>query len=860
MQTNRAATLALVLLMPLLLLVTSHSARAAAPSAELKAQRELAQESFRAGDYAEALDAAEKALELTIKEFGAESEETAIQEYGVGLTADRAARLDLAERHYRASVRIRERVYGPDSPGVTQAQAELGDVLVRLGRLQEAEPILKRVLALRSAVVGSDHSYTATAHAALGGLALSRGDHASALAAYRQAVRALTREQPLQAMVKELVEQDIRRNRDAFVGLSSSAWSARRAPGADPAALLEETYAAGQLAWSTSAASALARMTARLKAGDTELGRSIRAMQAISDRILALNAEDMQALSDWSLVQRADPEYGAALDAFRAASIEQGRVNAPIAQKQKVLIDRLQDLLKRCPPGRPATGCEGSDREREQISRDLGALSAEAAQGSREIMALHKRMEAAEAKLPGAAAFAAARQARLAEQQRRESDLIAARTDVVRRFPDFIELSEPKPLTIAATQTLLGPDEALVAILTGPARSFAWVVTREAADWAEIPAGEAELAADVAALRQGLDPLAKDGTPVGPATTIVGGFDLARAHGLYRKLFAAIAPRLVGKRHLMLVPTGPLTSLPFQVLLTEPPRAGLTGVEALRAAQWLIRRHALSVLPTVQSLASLRRLAAAGHAVQPFLGIGDPILLGPSATDRGTGGRPRRPVGYYRSGGLADLRAVRQLQPLPETAEELGAIGKELGAPREALVLREAATKPHVTAMRLSDYRVIQFATHGLVAGDLEGLAEPALVLTPPDEPTDDDDGLLRASDVANLKLDADWVVLSACNTAAGDGVGADALSGLARAFFFAGARALLVSHWAVNSAATVRLTTGVFAALAADPAIGRAEALRRSLVGMIDDGNPAFAHPSRWAPFIVVGEGGARR
>jgi CHAT domain-containing protein len=138
--------------------------------------------------------------------------------------------------------------------------------------------------------------------------------------------------------------------------------------------------------------------------------------------------------------------------------------------------------------------------------------------------------------------------------------------------------------------------------------------------------------------------------------------------------------------------------------------------------------------------------------------------------------------------------------------------------------------------------------------------AEPALILTPPQVATVEDDGLLTASEIAELKLDADWVVLSACNTAAGqsDKPNAEALSGLARAFFYAGARAVLVSHWAVNSEATVQLITKAFAELMADPLMGRAEALRRSMVSLIDRGG-GNAHPAIWAPFVVVGEGAAR-
>ena len=144
------------------------------------------------------------------------------------------------------------------------------------------------------------------------------------------------------------------------------------------------------------------------------------------------------------------------------------------------------------------------------------------------------------------------------------------------------------------------------------------------------------------------------------------------------------------------------------------------------------------------------------------------------------------------------------------------------------------ASESTVKQIPLAEYRVVYFATHGLVAGDVKGLGEPSLALTLPRKPSDFDDGLLTASEVAQLKLNADWVVLSACNTIAGDKPGAEALSGLARAFFYAGARALLASHWSVESDAATQLTTRVFAIMKTDPMLGRAEALRRSMLVQI--------------------------
>src|SRR5262249_15608790 len=143
------------------------------------------------------------------------------------------------------------------------------------------------------------------------------------------------------------------------------------------------------------------------------------------------------------------------------------------------------------------------------------------------------------------------------------------------------------------------------------------------------------------------------------------------------------------------------------------------------------------------------------------------------------------------------------------------------------------------------------------------GLDEAALLLTPPDKASERDDGLLTATDIAKLNLDAEWVILSACNTASGGKQGAsEALSGLARAFFYAGARAVLVSHWAVDSFAAVKLTTEAISAQRSQPSISRAPAMGLSMLRtMVDNSRPAnwtpSAHPTLWAPFALVGEGG---
>jgi CHAT domain-containing protein len=425
--------------------------------------------------------------------------------------------------------------------------------------------------------------------------------------------------------------------------------------------------------------------------------------------------------------------------------------------------------------------------------------------------------------------------------------LEALDTRIAAEFPGYAELSRPKPIEVGEAQALLGPEEALLVYLAGEETTTLWVLRRDGAALHRIDIGRRALAAEVTALRGRLDP---DRNPN------LEPFEATRAYALHQRILAPAAPLLAGARQVFVVVDGALESLPIGVLVTQPPAHEPETAADHRDIAWFARDHAVTVLPTVGALKALRRFAAAARASAPFVGFGNPALEGRPGGARGVG-----PTPLFRS-GVADVDAVRRLTPLPETADELRAVARALGVGESELYLGARATEPALQAAGLERYRVIEFATHGLMSGDLRGLAEPALVLTPPSVPSSADDGLLTASEVATLKLDADWVVLSACNTAAADGTpDADGLSGLARAFFYAGARSLLVSHWSVPSVATVKLITGAFDALRREPSIGRAEALRRAEMAMLDPSNPAeFSHPLAWAPFVLAGEGGAGR
>jgi len=488
-------------------------------------------------------------------------------------------------------------------------------------------------------------------------------------------------------------------------------------------------------------------------------------------------------------------------------------------------------------------------------------------------------------------------------------------------FPDYTALASPKPVSLADVQAVLADDEALVLFLdTGanwapvlPEETFIWVVTKTDMRWVRSDLGTKALQEHVAALRCGLDSSnwidashwpAKDEqakrrkqaqiarrerckvlTGANVSDKVLPPFDPIRAHALYKGLFGEVEGLIAGK-HLLVVPSGALTALPFQVLVTEDPNKAEPGLPP-----WLVRDHALMVLPSVASLEALRRghrprqeRPVAADTRAPFIGFGNPVLTASCPTvvipdecpDDGievaaAESRLTRSAGmsgtvaeFFR-GGHADVAAVKsRLCPLPDTAHELRRVARSLGAPESSVVLGKDMTETAVKSMPLDRYRIVHFATHGLLAGETaqfaKAHAEPALVFSPPDTATDEDDGLLTASEVAGLKLDADWVVMSACNTAGGGAPGAEALSGLAKAFFYAGARALLVSHWPVNSDAATMLTSRTFAEMRTDPEIGRSEAMRRAMLALMSDAKrPWAAHPAVWAPFVVVGEGGAQ-
>lgn len=399
--------------------------------------------------------------------------------------------------------------------------------------------------------------------------------------------------------------------------------------------------------------------------------------------------------------------------------------------------------------------------------------------------------------------------------------------------PGYSLQTAVEPASLADAQTSLGKGQAMV--LYGQDEDGLIVLA--------ITPGKTAMATTAISPRQLLDLLKRmrGSIDLGLANNGAGSFDRKAAYELYQILFPApIRAAIKGSPDLRVLATGGLAALPFAALITEAPKGADDAATALRGTRWLAQDHAVSVpltaVPLPQRNTERREMT--------FAGIGAPLLGEPVRL-------ATRSAPLLRSGDTSG-KALRELASLPGAADELRQMASAFQN-KPALLIGADATETAVKSAPLDQASVLAFATHGLVGGAFRDLVEPALVLTPPDKPSETDDGLLTASEIAKLRLDADWVILSACDTSAGDGDSAPTFSGLARSFVAAGARSLLLSHWPVRDDVASRLTIETLKGAA--KGLTRAEALRRAQLAILKDAKvPSGAHPATWAPFVLVG------
>jgi CHAT domain-containing protein len=447
------------------------------------------------------------------------------------------------------------------------------------------------------------------------------------------------------------------------------------------------------------------------------------------------------------------------------------------------------------------------------------------------------------------------------------------RQEIERSFPRYRALTTPQPPTVAQVQAILKPDETMLVYFVGQQHSWVWAIPAKGKiGFARVEAGWKAVRLMFNTIRGSLDPKVSRLDELPP-------YDLATAFSVYQKFLEPVKSTWGKSSHLLVVPHGPLGYLPFAVLPVQP-SAGLkdpADLSAYRQVPWLIRSHRISNLPSVTTCVTLRSQPAPPFRARAFVGFANPIFdpgqtednpATEEALDKSVGSRGRvalRAIVATEKLMSADLTV---LPALPETADEVLSMAKVLGAdPQLDVFLGSRATEQQVKTMDLTPYRILAFATHGLKPGDLDGLLQPALALSSPRATDTDGNGFLTMGEIMSLRLNADWVILSACNTGAGDGAASEAVSGLGQAFFYAGARALLVSNWPVETHSAKRLTTNMLAIQALKPDVSRAEALRQAMLRLLDTGtykDPtsgevwySYGHPIFWAPFTLIGEGG---
>jgi CHAT domain-containing protein/tetratricopeptide (TPR) repeat protein len=802
------------------------------------------------GRYGEAEPLYKRSLTIREKALGSDHPDLGGSLNNLGTLYRDQGRYGEAEVLYRRSLTISERALGLDHPSVGTMLDNLASLCQRQGRYAEAEAHQHRSMKIIETALGSDHPLVAVSFNTLASIYESQGRYGEAQRLYERSLK--------------IKESTLGPEHPEFAGSLSNL------------ALLhfkQRDWTRAFNYWRRSTGV----MTRRAALSVPDVG------QGLTEK-LKTEAEQF-GWQFWGLVKAAhrvaaeesSAEPGLAREMFQAAQWAQGSEAAA----------SLAQMAARGAKGNPKLAVlvrDRQDRVAEWHKRE-GMRSAAIAQSP------EKRDRAVET-------------ANVARLEVINAQIGAYDKQLAAEFPEYTALSRPEPLSVEEVQAQLDPDEALIVLLDTlgwpptPEETFIWVVTKSAVRWVRSDLGRSALIREVAALRCGLDAAAwsEEGAQrcvealgirrdQAPAEGQPLRFDTTRAHALYKALFSEVVDLIAGK-HLLIVPSGSLTQLPFHVLVTAPSKGNY------RSTRWLARDHAVTVLPAVSSLKALRRVARSSAARLPMIGFGNPLLDGehdhpqygnyyrqqaalaranqncPLAIGKRVAsmGRVRRSIEPVSArGSLADLGRLKAQAPLPETAKELCDVAAYLKADPKELRLGARATEQDIKALSasgaLANYRVVHFATHGTLAGQLSRTAEPGLILTPPAQASEEDDGYLSASEITALKLDAEWVILSACNTAgaADGGNEAQALSGLARAFFYAGSRALLVSHWEVDTDASVAIITSAVAAIRRDSRIGRSEALRRAMLAIIDTGKPQQAHPTYWAPFVVAGEGARR-
>ncbi len=767
------------------------------------------------GNFSTALPLLKRALVINEQSYGKENPEVAGNLYEIGLAERALGNTEDAQHRFERALKIQEAKVDPKHPFIALTLIELAEGKIRQDAHDEARQLLLRALYIQEQSLGLNHTSVAQTLTSLGHLDALSHNLSSAESAFDRALR--------------IREQNLGLNhRDVAASLLD---------------LARAKHAQGQFT------------TARpLYDRAREILQSQQGINpGLSDEALGMIwKKDLKGLQDYALLlatmansRDASPEQHSAItNGFLVTQQARGwLMQAAVARvlAQRAVGDSSTAAL--------ATRVDDLRRKRQTLWTRLNELYGltDAQRPSEELSTVKHALNTV------------------------QQDLDQAGAALRNAAPRYAEMAQPEALDITAVQRFVHPDEALVSFYTIGDRLQIWLIRPgQKVAYRQSSITREQLIQLVRQIRLSLLPQEQSDS----RAMLLPPFDVESASQLYQLLFAPIAPQLDGVHKLIIVPDEVLLPLPFAALVTDPYGDAFSRLAQLfldkrkpstqdfssyTQIPWMAKKYSLTILPSPSALKLVRQQP--GHTQKPgdvFLGFGDPALRG---------------QGHQRGGNMVasrgmhvSMESLHALDQLPGTREELLTVAAILGVNAETnLFLGSRAVESEVRRLnasgRLGQAQVIAFATHGLLAGEVQGVTQPALVLTPPAVPTADDDGLLSLEDVLQLKLpQTDWVILSACNTAGDNGSG-ESLTGLARAFFFAGARSLLVSQWSVDDRATKVLMEEIFQRYGKGPLLPPAGALQAGMMALLDHAikNPDrryFAHPYAWAPFMVVGDG----
>ncbi len=860
------------------------------------------------GRYWEAEPLFKRALTIRERELGPQHADTGNSLGNLAALYDSQGRYAEAESFYKRSLAVVEKAAGPNHPDTSTCLNNLAVLYRSEGRNAEAEPLLRRALAISESFYGPDHPDVATALNNLAAIFHSQHRFSDAEPLYRRAL-GITEE----ALGPRHPDTALGINNLALLYLDQGRYTEAE-PLFKRALAIYRSILGEQHPNTGSALNNIAGLY-EVQGRYTEAARfHNRALATRKGALGAGHPQTLESVSNLAYLYRRMAQWDRSANTFRTvcyADVGAGADGFPDCQA--ALLDSLwrssasnegaeSKALRN--EAIAAAQSAGADRTNAAFARGAAQLTAKrsgANQNAKRWEEIRDQMAALDVAFSAAAGGGGPEAAQVlanlnTQRDRLNGELAKTETDLKAKAPDFFDLIKPETVSVedlqayrGAKANILRADEVVILLVSGKEskdkaferESLILAVSKTRVGWAALPRtvdilGQPQPLERVIASLQGA---ARSGLRMKKGEVNLIPFDLDISHALYKALFASSDEiRAVLEdpaiKTWVLAPQGMFISLPYSTLVMEQPSGDSRNPETLRKTKWLGIERTLTIVPSVSSLA-IERLKLSpkstrsdlGKERPEFLGFGDPDFARSNDSRRDCpeiGGDVRADTPALDTlfqGVNTNPKSVRELKRLPGTCREVKSMADAFKAPRDNVVLGLAASEAGVrTHPRISKARIIAFATHGLITGSLDNtLAQPALAFTPPAEVKDqlppiEDDGLLTTTDAATLDLEADWVLLSACDTAAKEGTDPDGLSGLARAFFYAGARSLLVSHWKVDDEAGMRLTTKAVELMAEDPSLTRPQAFRLSMKALLDDtSDPRFAHPAFWAPFFIV-------